>query len=155
LSDDEWAGMCRALKREDLIEDPRFNTARARAINAVERREITATELEKWTADEILARLQANDVPSAPVVSRFELLRDVQVRENQILEEHESEDFGRVRQPRPAARFDKTPSSIRKLAPMLGADNESILTELGYGAEDIGRLKHRRIIHQSTKLPHN
>ncbi|HVN90637.1 MAG TPA: CoA transferase [Candidatus Binataceae bacterium] len=155
LSDDEWAGMCRALRREDLIEDPRFNTARARAINAVERREITATELEKWTADEILARLQANDVPSAPVVSRFELLRDAQVRENQILEEHESEDFGKVRQPRPAARFDKTPSSIRKLAPMLGADNESILTELGYGAEDIERLKHRQIIHQSTKLPHN
>jgi crotonobetainyl-CoA:carnitine CoA-transferase CaiB-like acyl-CoA transferase len=148
LSDDEWAGMCRALKREDLIEDPRFKTARARAINAVERREITATELENWTADEILARLQANDVPSAPVVSRFELLRDPQVRENQILEEHESEDFGKVRQPRPAARFDKTPYSIRKLAPMLGADNESILTELGYRVEEIERLKLNRIVHR-------
>ena len=148
LSDDEWAGMCRALKREDLIDDARFKTARDRAINAVERREITATELEKWAADEILARLQANDVPSAPVVSRFELLSDPQVRENQILEEHESEDFGKVRQPRPAARFDLTPSTIRKLAPMLGADNESILRELGYGVEDIERLKRNRILHQ-------
>ena len=148
LSDDEWAGMCRALKREDLIDDARFKTARDRAINAVERREITATELEKWAADEILARLQANDVPSAPVVSRFELLSDPQVRENQILEEHESEDFGKVRQPRPAARFDLTPSTIRKLAPMLGADNELILRELGYAVEDIERLKRNRILHQ-------
>jgi len=148
LSDDEWAGMCRALKREDLIDDARFKTARDRAINAVERREITATELEKWAADEILARLQANDVPSAPVVSRFELLSDPQVRENQILEEHESEDFGKVRQPRPAARFDLTPSTIRKLAPMLGADNEPILRELGYAVEDIERLKRNRILHQ-------
>src|SRR6202022_4287335 len=31
LSNDEWAGMCRALKREDLIDDPRFKTARARS----------------------------------------------------------------------------------------------------------------------------
>src|SRR5215469_8355716 len=51
LSDDEWAGMCRALNREDLINDPRFKTARDRAVNAVVRREITATELEKWASD--------------------------------------------------------------------------------------------------------
>jgi crotonobetainyl-CoA:carnitine CoA-transferase CaiB-like acyl-CoA transferase len=153
LSDDEWVGMCRALNREDLIDDPRFKTARDRAINAVERREIVTAELEKWTANEILERLLVNDVPSAPVVTRFELLKDPQVRANEILEQHESDDFGKVRQPRPAARFDLTPSSIRKLAPMLGADNESILSELGYGVEDIERLKLNRILHQSTKVP--
>ena len=57
LSDSEWIGMCRALKREDLIDDPRFKTTRDRSINGVERREITAAELEKWTASEILPRL--------------------------------------------------------------------------------------------------
>ena len=64
LSDDEWAGMCRALNRQELIDDPRFKTARDRSINAVERRSITSAELEKWRADEILPRLLANDVPS-------------------------------------------------------------------------------------------
>jgi crotonobetainyl-CoA:carnitine CoA-transferase CaiB-like acyl-CoA transferase len=140
--------MCRALNREDLIDDPRFKTARDRAINAVERRVITTAELEKWTANEILARLLANDVPSAPVLSRFELLSDPQVRENQILEEHDSENFGKVRQPRPAARLDRTPSTIRKLAPTLGADNEAILSELGYRVDDIERLKLNRILHK-------
>ena len=47
LSDDEWAGMCRALEREDLIDDQRFKAARDRSINAVERREIISAELEK------------------------------------------------------------------------------------------------------------
>ena len=117
LSDDEWAGMCRALNREDLISDPRFKTARDGAINAVERREIITAEFEKWTAEEILGRLLANDVPSAPVLSRFELLSDPQVQQNHILEEHDSPQLGRVRQPRPAAHFDSTPSAIRKLAP--------------------------------------
>ena len=82
LSDDEWAGMCRALNRQELIADPRFKTARDRAVNAVERRTITSAELEKWRADEILPRLLENDVPSAPVLSRFELLQDEQVRAN-------------------------------------------------------------------------
>jgi crotonobetainyl-CoA:carnitine CoA-transferase CaiB-like acyl-CoA transferase len=151
LSDDEWAGMCRALKREDLIDDPRFKTARDRAINAVARREITAAELEKWTANDIIPRLLANDVPSAPVVSRFELLSDPQVRESGILEELADSVSGKIRQPRPAARFDQTPSAIRKLAPTLGADNAAILRELGYGADEIERLQHSRILH--TQAP--
>jgi len=153
LSDDEWAGMCCALNREDLINDARFKTARDRAINAVERREIVTGELEKWTAKEILARLLANDVPSAPVVSRFELLSDPQVRESQILEEYQSDQFGKVRQPRPAARFDRTPAAIRNLAPLLGADNEEILGELGYGVDDIQHLKLKRILHQRAPRP--
>jgi len=151
LSDDEWAGMCRALNREELIDDPRFKTARDRSINAVERRTITSTELEKWRADEILPRLLANDVPSAPVVSRFELLQDAQVRENDILEVFESEEFGKVRMPRAAAQFDRTPATVRALAPRLGADNAAILAELGYQARDIARLESNRVVHNQSK----
>ena len=150
LSDGEWAGMCRALNREELIDDPRFRTARDRTVNAVERREIVTAEFEKWTAGEILPRLLANDVPSAPVLSRFELLSDPQLRENDILEEHDSVHFGRVRQPRSPARFDRTPSTIRKLAPTLGQDNDSILIQLGYQQDEIDRLKQNQILYSQS-----
>jgi crotonobetainyl-CoA:carnitine CoA-transferase CaiB-like acyl-CoA transferase len=73
------------------------------------------------------------------------------VRENQILEEHEDRASGKVRQPRPAARFDRTPSSIRTLAPMLGADNDAIVSELGYSIDDLARLKRSGILH--TRVP--
>jgi crotonobetainyl-CoA:carnitine CoA-transferase CaiB-like acyl-CoA transferase len=147
LSDAEWAGMCRALNREELINDPRFGSAASRARNYIERREIVAAELQKWRADEILLRLLSNDVPCAPVLSRFELLQDVQVRESGILEEHESATLGRVRQPRPAARFDRTPAEVRSLAPSLGQDNQAILSELGYSREDVDRLRRERVLH--------
>ena len=150
LSDDEWAGMCRALNRQDLIDDPRFKTARDRSINAVERREIISAELEKWTAGEILPRLLANDVPSAPALSRFELLQEPQVRESGILEEHQSEKFGRVRLPRPAAQFDRTPARIRELAPLLGENNAAVLAELGYTPSDMERLERDRVWHQQS-----
>jgi crotonobetainyl-CoA:carnitine CoA-transferase CaiB-like acyl-CoA transferase len=147
LSDDEWAGMCRALNRQDLINDPRFLTAGARSRNAVERREMTAAELEKWSASEILPRLLDNDVPAAPVLSRFELLQDGQVQANHILEEYQSPVFGRVRQPRPAALFDRTPAGVRELAPLLGADNAAILSELGYSGGEIARLEREGVLH--------
>ncbi|MGE0682896.1 MAG: CaiB/BaiF CoA transferase family protein [Candidatus Binatia bacterium] len=151
LSDDEWAGMCRALNRQDLIDDPRFKTAGARSRNAVERREIMAAELEQWPADAILPRLLDNDVSAAPVLSRFELLKDDQVQAAHILEEQQSPVFGRVRQPRPAAQFDRTPANIRELAPLLGADNAAILTELGYNGDDIARFERKRVVyHQSA-----
>jgi crotonobetainyl-CoA:carnitine CoA-transferase CaiB-like acyl-CoA transferase len=150
LSDDEWAGMCSALNRLDLIEDPRFKTAHNRSVNAVERREVTSAELEKWTADEILSRLLANDVPSAPVRSRFELLQDNQISANEILEEHETAKFGRVRQPRPAARFDRTPAWIRSMAPLLGEDNAAVLAELGYAKDEIERLERDLVLHKRS-----
>ena len=87
----------------------------------------------------------------APVVSRFELLQDAQVRENHILEEFESEEFGKVRMPRPAAQFDRTPATVRAMAPMLGADNAAILAELGYDASDIARLESSRVVHNQSK----
>ena len=74
MSDAEWEGMCKALNLEHLIGDPRFKTTAARAFNSAERRRLVAAELEKWRADEVLPRLLQNDVPSAPVLSRFELL---------------------------------------------------------------------------------
>jgi crotonobetainyl-CoA:carnitine CoA-transferase CaiB-like acyl-CoA transferase len=80
------------------------------------------------------------------VRSRFELLQDPQVRASQILEEHESPWFGRVRQPRPAARFDRTPARIRTLAPLLGEHTASILGELGYTAADLERLQRDGIV---------
>jgi crotonobetainyl-CoA:carnitine CoA-transferase CaiB-like acyl-CoA transferase len=75
------------------------------------------------------------------------MLDDPQVRASEILEVIEDAQLGKVRQPRPAARFDRTPSSIRKLAPALGADNDSVLAELGYSAQEIERLKRDRIVH--------
>jgi formyl-CoA transferase len=77
-------------------------------------------------------------------------LSDPQVRENDILEEHDSPQLGRVRQPCPAARFDRTPSAIRKLAPTLGQDNEAILSEIGYSRDEVERLKQNQILYSQT-----
>ena len=147
-TDGEWAGLCRALKRDELIEDARFATASARVENVVERRDIMNSEIAKWPSAEILARLDREGVPSAPVLSRAEVIDDDQVKRNQIIELHDDPVMGTVRQPRPAARFDSTPAAIRSMAPYLGADNDAILLELGYSRDEADRLVAGRVVHR-------
>ena len=132
ISTSEWIGMCRALDREDLIEDERFATPRARGRNGDERKRITAAEIAKWPRTEILARLDANDVPSAPLLTRMELMEHEQVRTNESIERTQVDGFGEVRQATPAARFSASPSRISGPAPRLGEHSAEILAELGY-----------------------
>ena len=148
ITDSEWSGMCRALGREDLIADERFKTAEARVQNVAERRTIMTEEIAKWPSAEILARLDREGVPAAPVLSREQVIEDAQVIENRPIEIHHAPVLGPVRQPRPAARFDLTPSEIQAMAPYLGADNEAILAELGYGSEEIERLTQAGTLHR-------
>ena len=140
LSNSEWEGMCNALERSDLVDDPRFNSVALRGKNAAERRAITGAEIEKWPTKEILKRLDERGVPCAPVLSRIDLLEDEQIRANKLIEVHEDARIGPVRQPRPAALFDRTPATIGAMAPFLGQHNEELLGELGYAAEEIARL---------------
>ena len=70
VTDAEWAGMCRAFGREELTLDPRFKTAAARGHNRTERRTIMNREIARWPTAEILARLDREVVPAAPVLRR-------------------------------------------------------------------------------------
>ena len=140
VTDAEWLGMCDALERPDLVEDERFRTPGARFRNAAERREITAGEIAKHASADLIERLQARQVPCAPILSRMDVLENDQVEQNRIIEVHEDPVLGPVRQPRPAARFEATPATIRRMAPFLGADNADILAELRYGTDEVRKL---------------
>lgn len=140
VSDKEWHGMCRALDKPQWLDDPRFETLNMRAVNVTERLQLTAEVIATNSSAHWLERLDAEGVPCAPVLSRDEVLTHEQIRANNILSEYEHPTAGTIRQPRPAAIFDKTPAHIRRHAPVLGEHSAELLAELGYNTDEIGAL---------------
>ncbi|MCZ6709417.1 MAG: CoA transferase [Gammaproteobacteria bacterium] len=137
VSDNEWEGMCLALEREEWIGDERFNTPNGRILNVVERLEMTAEVLLTRSSAEWLSRLDAHGVPCAPVLERHEVFEHEQVRLNEMVSEYDHPVAGRIRQPRPAARFDKTPAAINRHAPVLGEHTAELLAELELDVDEL------------------
>ncbi len=131
LSDAEWRGMCAVLNRPEWIDDPRFRTGAGRSANAAERLTLVGAVFATGRAADWLTKLDAAQVPCAPVLTRQELLSDPQIAANGLIVEFDQPGLGRVRQARPAARFDRTPSHRPRPAPGLGEHTAAILAELG------------------------
>lgn len=146
VSDAEWQGMCKALNREDLVDDERFASPAGRVANAQIRKEITGEEIAKWNSSEILERLQAEGVPSAPLLDRMELLDNEQILANESIQRINIDGFGEVRQARPAARFSKTPTKLSRPAPKLGEHTHEILSDIGINETERKNLLDKKII---------
>jgi crotonobetainyl-CoA:carnitine CoA-transferase CaiB-like acyl-CoA transferase len=146
ISDSEWQGFCAASGRSGLTEDPRFNTPGGRAVNATERILLMAKIIKERPTAEWLQRLDANDVPSAPVLRRNEVIANEQVVARELIIDLDHPDIGRVRQPVPAARFERTPARIQGPAPRIGEHSATILSELGLEAAEIERLAAEQIV---------
>jgi crotonobetainyl-CoA:carnitine CoA-transferase CaiB-like acyl-CoA transferase len=145
VSDAEWLGLTKALERPEWLEDPRFKTPAGRVKHADARLEMTAKVLTTRTSAEWLARLDAEQVPCAPVLRREDLFTDPQIAANALIVESDHPSVGRVRQPRPAARFEKTPAELRSPAPRLGEHTEAVLAELGLSEGERTLLRERGI----------
>ncbi len=146
ISDSEWQGFCAASGRSGLAEDSRFNTPGGRAANATERILLMAEIIKERPTAEWLQRLDANDVPSAPVLRRNEVIANEQVVARELIIELDHPDIGRVRQPVPAARFDRTPARIQGPAPRIGEHSAAILAEIGMEGAEIERLATEKIV---------
>ena len=140
ISDAEWQGMCNALNQPQWIEDERFATTAARFKHAELRKQMTAEEIQKWDRDTILQRLDDEGVPSAPLLSRLDLLEDEQIAINETIQIYEWEGHGKIRQARPAASFELHQAEITRAAPLLGEHNSEILGQLDLSEEVLSSL---------------
>ncbi len=140
ISNREWKGMCEALEHPEWLDDERFRTTADRFRNSAARLDMTAEVLRTRTSAEWLERLDSFEVPCAPVLSRPEVIAQEQVAANELIFEYDHPGIGRVRQARPAARFEKTPANTPGLAPTLGQHSREVLEDAGFTPEEVDSL---------------
>ena len=139
-SDREWTALTRALDHPEWLDDERFKTPALRMDNIDARLTLTQEVLATNNSAHWLARLEAEDVPCAPVLTRTEVIDHPQVVANGIVIETDHPGAGRLRQARPAARFSETPVELNRGGPTQGEHTEQALAEIGYTPNEIAAL---------------
>ena len=144
-----WRALLTAVERMDLAEDPRFKTRDARRQNyeALERE--LAPLFPERTRAEWLQRLEANDVPVAPIYNVAEVLADPQVKHLGLTEEVEHPKAGKLKFVGGPVKYGPMPKNDSTPAPLLGEHTRAILSELAYSHTRIEELAAQGI----TKLP--
>jgi crotonobetainyl-CoA:carnitine CoA-transferase CaiB-like acyl-CoA transferase len=149
LTDAEFEGFCRAAGRPDVADDPRFATVSARLAHLPALAKLLTEELAQaigqLTKQEALARFSQEDVPCGVVRELDELHTDAQIVSNGTFVEREHPICGRLREPRPPARFGAGPLEPAHPAPALGQHSDEILREIGAG-DRIAALRAEGII---------
>lgn len=146
ISDSEWQGFCRASGDPELAKDERFATPTGRSINATARINKMQEYIGQHTTAEWLERLDAADVPCAPILRRSEIIHNEQVVARGIIAEIDQPGVGRIRQPKPAARFERNEAVIGGPAPRIGQHSREVLTELGYDERAISKMVEEKAV---------
>ena len=141
MQNKEWEAFARATERPDILEDERFQTASGRDRHKNERLELTQSILKEKSTAEWLERLEAEDVPCAPVLTRSQVISHPQIAANDLIVEIDHPQAGALRQTRNPARFSQTDAENRMGAPVLGGDTREILREHGFDEDAIAELE--------------
>ena len=136
----DWEKLSDACERPEWKTDSRFLEATGLEEYKNDRLQMTQEALLERTTSEWIERLDAFDVPHAPVLTRHDMIRHPQIVANKLVVEHEHADAGLLRQTRPPAIFNGTPNDYRMGGPRLGQHTAEVLSEIGLGGHQIEQL---------------
>ena len=136
----------KTIRREDLIDDPRFTTNADRVRNNDILDPIIGEFMAQHDQADLLAQFQAAGVTVGPVHDTAAMLDDRMVQEREIMLRFPDEEMGELYMHNVAAHLSQTPGQIRHPAPFLGQHNNEIFGALGLTAEEIASLRKEDVI---------
>jgi crotonobetainyl-CoA:carnitine CoA-transferase CaiB-like acyl-CoA transferase len=141
-----WEGLLNALERQDVARDPRFAERQDRIANYKQLSAELATTFLTRPRAEWLARLEAEDVPHAPVLTAAEVFDDPQVRHLGSFHRLEHPQEGDMWVVNPPVFFDGERPGAMTPPPVLGEHTDEVLAELGLAAEEIATLRKHKVV---------
>jgi len=136
-----WEGLLKAGELERLIGDTRFATSRLRTdrhdeIVKILRKQFCSRPREYW-----LPRLDANQIPNAPINTIAEVFNNPQIKHMGIPKQITHPKLGTSNLVGSPINLSETPATFYRAAPLLGEHTEEVLAKLGYDVQTIKDLR--------------
>lgn len=139
-NDRQYDALLKALDLAHINSDPRFADWFLRVENEPALRALIEEKLAAATPTEWEERLNAAGAPSAAIWRIEEVIEHRQVKARGLIQEVESP-WGRLRFAGSGVTLAHGTPKLDKLAPLLGADTDAILAQVGFGPAEIAALR--------------
>lgn len=142
-----WRRFCKALGVEELVDDPRFATTKARGEHHRELIAIIDQVMGLKTRDQWMAVFRQHDLVFGPVVRLSDVAKDAQALANRYIVDYQHPSLPLQKTVGFPIAFSETPSEIRRPAPEFGQHTEEVLMEVcGYSWDEISRFREEEVI---------
>lgn len=135
-----WEQFCRAIGREELIEDARYKEPNDRKARETELAELLEGILTEHTTDYWLERLESAGVVAGPIYDMSQVYADEQTLAREMLATLDDAELGTLRNIGVPVKLSATPGSIRRRGPALVEHTRDILLEHGYTDGEVDSL---------------
>jgi CoA:oxalate CoA-transferase len=129
VTEQHWQNLLRAMGREDLLDDPRFNTNPARTENTLETEAVVTAWTATQTKAQVVAAAKRYKIPAAPVRDAVEVMNDAHMHERGMLQRINHPSLGEIVVPNSPLRLHGAEKVAPVPSPSLGQHNEEVYGE--------------------------
>lgn len=141
-----WEGLLRAGELDGLIGDPRFASNKHRSDRHEEIVKILRAQFRTKAREYWLDRLNAHQIPNAPINTIAEVFDNPQIKHMGIPKQISHPKMGASNLVGSPINMSDTPPKFFRPAPLLGEQTDEVLAKLGYGNDALKDLRESGVI---------
>ncbi len=138
--------MMKAIGRDDLADDPDLARNDGRAVRSEELDEAISAWCGARDLEEVLAVLDAAEVPAGKIYDIADIVKDVHYRARGMIEKARLADGQELKIPGVVPKLSATPGGTDWLGPELGQHTRPVLESIGYDPQQIEAMRERGVV---------
>lgn len=142
-----WVRLCRAMDREELVDEPAFESNRKRVENSEEVHGLVQDWVGQRTGAEVSRIFTENEVSFSFAHDAEDIYHNDHFESREDIVRVDDPELGEVAVQNAVPKFGESTTQIRNLGRDIGADNETVYGgELGYSEDRLSTLREKDVI---------